>query len=457
MTSLYAHQQEGVRAAVTALRTYKGFYLAHDPGMGKSLEALLIAYLRRAKTIVIIGPPVSLGVWRNEIQLWFPTAGWTIASRTKLQNRDGMAAENPLFIVTNYEQLRGAPGKKLVDALVLVHPDLLVLDEAQYAKSPSSKQSQAVRKIAAASKKIVALSGTPAHNALDYHPQYRLLDPTNPIWAQTFTDYKKSVENKHPFHPWRLPGKRGWNQEYLKRVYAAMAPLTHVAEITQLKVPTPIVTPIPISLTDRERKIYDSMNKHLFADLPKGQEADAAIILTKYMRLHQITGGWVTTTDGTPAQVGRSKLDAAMQKLDEFAEKRVVIACRFLDELRALERAMARKGWLVSEITGATPPLQRQTIARAFQQDKGPMKLLLQYRAGGMSLTLTQADALMIYSMEPSVIALKQMIGRVWRLTTDHVIQILPMLVEDSVDEDLWNGLRSGLDGVDLARHLRRS
>jgi len=463
---LYPHQKEGVLKALRRMQTHKGFYLVHDPGMGKTLSALLVAKVLRARTVAVLAPPVGLGVWRDQITHWLPEAGWSILRRDGGESHAGgdwrPDAPRPRFLITNYEHLVDAKARKgrkqstggrtLLRHLLDSKPDLLILDEAQYVKDGTSKRSRAVRELAAVATKVLCLSGTPAHNVLDYHAQYRLIDPEHPVWDRSYTAYKDAVAIKSFVHP----GIVGWRPDEVERIHRAIERSTHVATMAELKVPTPIYSPVPIRLTPREQSVYAQMNVNLFAELERERETEAAIILTKLLRLHQITGGFVTATDGQVAKVGTSKLDACLGLLEQREKQRVVIACRFLPELRALERRMAQRGWTVSEITGDTPPQSRSTIELAFQGVAEPMKLLLQYRAGGMSLTLSGADALIIYSMEPSVIALKQMIGRVWRLNTDHAVQILPLLAEGTIDEQLWSGLLAGLDGVDLARHLRR-
>lgn len=84
------------------------------------------------------------------------------------------------------------------------------------------------------------------------------------------------------------------------------------------------------------------------------------------------------------------------------------------------------------------------------------MVLLLQYKAGGTALTLTKAKTLILYSLNPSTIDLRQMIGRVYRIGQTTNVQVLPLLAENTVDVRLWHGLKLNLEHVELARYLAR-
>jgi SNF2 family DNA or RNA helicase len=95
-------------------------------------------------------------------------------------------------------------------------------------------------------------------------------------------------------------------------------------------------------------------------------------------------------------------------------------------------------------------------MVHEFQTIRAPHILLLQYQAGGTSITLTAADAMIFLSMTPSVIEHQQIAARIHRIGTTTHVQYLYLLAEGTVDQDLHNGLKAKADVVALTSLLRR-
>lgn len=459
--SLFPWQRDGIQQAVETLQQSGGYYLEWDPGMGKTLGALIITKLIGVERVVVICPKVGLGVWKNQIRRWWPQAGGAII------NRQGTVESwrgTPFFLITNYDQIRQrrSGGKLNVDSgralrrLLDQRPQLVILDEAHAVKSISSAQHKAARALCAVADYRLMLSGTPAHSPLDWHPQYNLLVPLDPYWGRSYTAYKQTVAIPHPRILGAIntrAGDNGFRPQAKWLAQERRVPYTHVARSDEMHVPEPIFTEVPVELTPHERQVYRQMDRNLFAETNDGETISAPIALTKFLRLHQITGGFVGTESGAVAEVGDSKLEACLALLDERSHQKVIVACRFRAEIEALSKRLGDRPFDV--ITGNTPGPQRSEIEQRFQTTDQPQVLLLQYRAGGVSLTLTAAKTMILFSFEPSVIAYRQMIGRGYRIGSETNLEVLPLLATDSIDERLYDGLRQGLDSVDLVRFLR--
>lgn len=477
MVKLFPHQVAGIQAAAARFRAGgRGYYLRHDPGMGKTLSALLLAKALGYRTVGIVGPVISLGVWEKEIKKWWPQAQGAVLRNGAGTSWRWMDGSPCCFHVTNYEQLRDnsevrrnflnfadADREKL---------DLLILDEAQYTKSVSAQTTKAIGRILPKFQHVLMLSGTPAHSPLDWYSQFKVVAPEDSYWVdQTFTQYKK-----------RVAILVGPNQNWVKGFYPAekleaarhVLPYCHVATSAELNLPEPIWTPATFRLSDEEAHAYREMDRSLEVTDSRGIVLGSAeLVITKLLRLHQITGGHLTDDAGSWHKVGQSKLDALAQLLSERSNQKVVIACRFRWEIEAIgnliglrEGALGKKrSWLRPDglsadgrhvaltITGDTPQAERSRIETLFQESDQPIALILQYRAGGSSITLSKAHTLIFYSFEPSVIAFRQMIGRVWRIGQTGHVQMIPLIAERTVDETMYQGLCAGLDGVDLAKY----
>lgn len=447
-------QKAGIAAAYAALKSgERGYLLWHDPGLGKTLSTITLAKLLEAKSVLVITNVAGLGVWAREIQKWTPGAGYVIARTDGGDSRCRTDGNYPQYTTTNYDQIRNRKG--LFARLNRETYDLLVIDESQYCAAPDSQQQRSVTQLAKRCDKILLLSGTPANNALGWWTQFRLIDPSNPLWAQRHSSYKAQVA--------RLGGPNGnWVEGYRQDVIDTvvmpqMARLTHRASIEELQLPEPIETLVTFRLDPKESKVYQGMEQNFFADLDGGGLTDANIVLTQSLRLHQITGGFVTDTNGQSQQIGRSKLDICLDLIRDRPHQKIIVACRFLAELVAIRTELAKMQRHHMTIQGETPGHLRAEIEDHFQADDAANTvLLLQYKAGGTALTLTKAKTLILYSLNPSTIDLRQMIGRVYRIGQTTNVQVLPLLAENTVDVRLWHGLKLNLEHVELARYLAR-
>src|SRR5205085_11255165 len=72
--ALYPHQKDALLRALPPLRQKGGYYVVHDPGMGKSLTAILLARLLKVERILVVTTKAGLGVWRGELARWWPEA-----------------------------------------------------------------------------------------------------------------------------------------------------------------------------------------------------------------------------------------------------------------------------------------------------------------------------------------------------------------------------------------------
>lgn len=474
---LFPHQVRGIQAAAARFRAGgRGFYLRWDPGCGKTLGAILLAKALGYRSVGVVGPVISLGVWEREIKKWWPEARGAVLRNGAGSSWRWFDSSPVTFHISNYEQLRDNAEIRTqflnfadVDRGKL---DLLICDEAQAVKSVSAQTTKTIGRLALKFQHVLLLSGTPAHSPLDWYAQFKLVAPEDPYWTeQTFTQYKKRVAYLGgPNNNW----VQGFDEREKLEAVRHVLPYCHIATSAELNLPEPIWSPVTFRLSEEESHAYREMDRNLFLDLGEGRSAGAELVITKLLRLHQITGGHVTSEDGSPRPIGRSKLAALADLLAERTNQKVVIACRFRWEIDAIANMVGFRegslgnlragrtlpngtisdgGHIALTITGDTPQSERGRIEDLFQLSGSPIALILQYRAGGASITLSKADCMIFYSFEPSTIAFRQAIGRVWRIGQTGHVQMIPLMAEGTVDEKMFRGLQLGLDGVDLARY----
>ena len=467
----HPYQVEGIVRAYHALidpQARGGFYVQWKPGMGKTLGAIALhrkfgqerARLgQRMKTLVVC-PVVAQGVWDREFAKWLP--GTKVVRDTPTDDCD--------VVVTTYDKIKDPKSdnplkqrrtgqNRLLD-LLRWSPVLLILDEAQYFKSPSTARTRAIWKLSAGAEYKLLLSGTPAHSPLDWWSQFRVVSPHEAVFRQSYQEFKNNavVLQQGPNGAYPLRGRNGALivKADFQKVVEAMAPYVHAVSKDALGLPEPVVTEVPIELSARERKAYTDMELYLRSELPDLTEANATIVLTQLLRLSQIAAGHVTNENGDTISLGTSKLDATLELIDERDEEKVVVACRFKQDIADLKAGLEKAGRPFRVIDGSTSAVARTKAEDWFQNEEHNGVMLLQYQAGGVAITLSRASTIIMHTLTLSVIQWEQMISRVHRIGTTTNVQVLYPLAVNTHDEIMLAALRRGASQVDMARLLMK-
>lgn len=123
-----------------------------------------------------------------------------------------------------------------------------------------------------------------------------------------------------------------------------------------------------VELEPKAMKLYKQLEKECFAELA-GSEISAVNVLTKMLRLSQVTGGHLTNDEGDCNAVSTAKLDALSDILDTMLaeEKKLVILARFVPELDGIQELLKRKQIGYASVRGGVS--NRAEEIRRFQED----------------------------------------------------------------------------------------
>lgn len=150
-----------------ALDTPGGVLIGDEPGLGKTVQAIVVANEIQAGRVIVVCPGSVRLQWEAMIRAW-QTIELRPVIRVIKRAIDGV---NPYanWTIVSYE-LMAKP--EVHEQLLKLKPDLLVLDEAHYCKTVDSNRTRAAfgrldepgSGLAAASQKVLALTGTPLPN-----------------------------------------------------------------------------------------------------------------------------------------------------------------------------------------------------------------------------------------------------------------------------------------------------
>lgn len=289
------------------------------------------------------------------------------------------------------------------------------------------------------------LSGTPVTNSpVDIYSQYRFADPS--VFGSNFYAFR----NKYC-----VMGGYGKHQIVAYRDIDDLTRRTHsiacrATKAACLDLPEQTFMDYPIELSPAERRLYDQVRRDSFAELENGGTLTATTVLTKILRLQQITGGFLQPDDGgRPQQVNSGKLDALEQIVDDYVietGQKLVVFARFRAELEAITAMLERKGLRFGLIYGDIPQADRGQIVQDFQENPETKVFVAQIATAGLGITLTAASTAVFYSVSYSFSEYEQATARTHRIGQEQKCTYIHLMVENSIDQKVMQALKSKQD-----------
>lgn len=499
LTKPYKHQIEGLAKAIR----HRSYGLFWEPGTGKSKTAIdYAAYLFQTgqiKAVLVIAPLSTAGVWAGadglggEIRKHLPTS-----VKRRIINLAGIGSKGvhlvltkarPIpgvldFYVINYDSVwrvlprirthlfntlggeigsvsspRGynrTSGNWHIPSLEIVAdqteitegscPLLVVADESHLIKHRTSQRSRALHQLAKFSPYRLALTGTPITNTpLNAYSQCLFINPQ--VFGTNFKSFESYYVMKGGYGQYQVVGYR--NIEDFQRRIHRLSAVVHKEDALDL--PPKVFQNVPVELETKARDAYDKMAEQMCIDIEEYVEdakkrgipfrAMAGIVLTKLLRLSQLTSGFITDTDGAVRKVGSEKLTTAIELIKNLTDEneKVVVFYRFRQELSDLSLKLAEQAIKFRVITGKAD--DRTRFIREFEESKTPMVLLFQLGTA-LGQTVVSGNTAIFYSLDYRTDHYIQCQDRLHRRGQTRKVTYLQLLANRTIDHDVLRTLQ---------------
>lgn len=457
--NLYKHQIRGANMALRAFGALDaktpggGFGELFEMGCGKTLTTIAVAgalyNLGKIDRVLVVAPTSVCSVWPHDLNQFatFPWEARVLLGDKKKRLKALNELENWPFkalriAVINYESTHR---DGIFGALAAYKPDLIVCDESQRIKNPSAAQSKALHKLGDAAPFRMILSGTPVqNNAVDLYSQYRFLDPA--VYGANFYAFKNRYCIMGGYGQHQIVGYRNMDELVEKEHSVAY----RVTKEECLDLPQQTFINRYVQFTDAEQAIYEQLRKSSFLELETGENVTATTILTMYLRLMQLTGGFLTADESTrPKQVNTAKLDALADIVDDYvvdAGKKLVIFARFRAEIAAIENLLRLRKIQYGSIYGDVPMEERGKIVEDFQTNPDTKVFVAQIQTAGLGITLHAASTAVFYSYDYNYANYAQALARIHRIGQRLPVTYIHLVVDGSIDEKILAALENKED-----------
>lgn len=490
MNKLYPHQVEGVKRALT--RPF--FALFMEQGTGKTPTAIRIVEKRYQKDglhrWLILAPATLIYNWRKEWKKWGRLsqvrvvwltgdhrADW-IEELEQLRDRDydfhtlkelrskGLSRDNqPLTVLLlNFEKAR------------ILEPQLkrlkfqgLVVDESQRVKNRNAQVSKATYRVTRQAKVRTLLSGTPAPQGYqDLFMQFKIMDEE--ILGGNWGAFAGEYIRKGGYMGKEIVGYN--NVEQLKAIVAENSYRVRLRDCVDL--PPLQVKYLSCTLSGKAHKAYQELYEELYTRVPEEATrsrlkavlrkhhipfnpgdsylslllqaepfinvASCELTITQRIRLHQLTGGFLTLDSGEVIPMGGDKLKVTVDYLED-RKNPVVIFCQYVQEIKMLEGEL-RRVFPKRRVENYRDSKHRDQILEDF--DRGEVDIIiLQLHSGSVGLNFQRADTLLFYSLNNSAEDFTQAMKRIERPGQVNPMEVVILLAEGTIDEDILLNLEA--------------
>jgi SNF2 family DNA or RNA helicase len=403
-----------------------------DMGLGKSVITLtaifdlaLDSFLVR-KVLVVAPLRVARDTWPAEIEKWDHLKGLTysVAVGTEQERRFALMQSADVYLINreNVDWLVNKSGLPF-------DFDMVVVDELSSFKAYGSKRFKALRRVRPKVKRIVGLTGTPSGNGLmDLWAEIGILDMGQRLGRfithyrnRFFTPDKRNQQIVFSYKP--LSGAED-------EIYRRISDITISMKSTDyLKLPELVINEIPVRLSEKEKKVYDTLKRDLVLSL-EGQEIDAGSAASLSNKLLQMANGAVYADDGSVAKIHGRKLDALEDVIEAANGKPVLIAYWYKHDLkRILERFPAER-------------LDSADSIKRWNEGEIPVAVIHPASAGhGLNLQ-AGGSTLVWFGLTWSLELYQQTNARLWRQGQKDTVVIHHIITKGTIDEQVMKALR---------------
>ncbi|MEA3423480.1 MAG: DEAD/DEAH box helicase [Bacillota bacterium] len=418
--TLRHYQEKGLSWLYNMYELGFGACLADDMGLGKTVQIIaLLEYLRDKKDVpsLVVVPASLMGNWEKELSRFAPD----IRYKMIYSKKDAFDDEEVFDVVfSTYGMV--SRREDIRDRMW----NLLILDEAQAIKNPSTKQTKAVKGIKAKGK--IALTGTPIeNNLLDL---WSLFDFLNAGLLGTASEFKKFIKEQRDYQKLR----NIVSPFMLRRLKTDKNVISELPEKVEIKEYT--------TLSKKQVALYNKTLKELMKKLEESEGVQRrGTVLASISKFKQICNhpDHFLSQDGFDLK-DSGKFEMLKEITQTIYEKRerILIFTQYREMTeplaKFLETVFLREGLVIH---GGTPVKKRTQYVDMFQGEEYVPFMVLSLKAGGVGLNLTKANHVVHFDRWWNPAVENQATDRAFRIGQEKNVIVHKFITKGTIEEKI--------------------
>lgn len=438
--TLYEFQKVGVRFLVGGRRAILG----DDMGLGKTAQAIFACEKTLSNRVLIICPNTLKGHWAAEIDKWTPDRHISVVRGSYKEKKEMIERFEYGYLIINIEAVRQPkpPGRHdLIRNLLDAQWNTIIVDEAHSIKNRESSQTKSVYRLAVRAERVYLLTGTPIMNRVDelwsplhilypsrYSSFWTFVRRHTIVYKKEIIVYSKQKRRRIAKSVWVIDGK----PIRPKELRAEIAPIFLRREKEEVfpDMPRKIYQKVWLDMEGEQLRIYRDIEQTTMAQIDDDITVMTTGILAQLTRCKQVA----VSTGLIGGKAEGVKIDALIDILHGTNQK-VLVFSQFAEAIKLVARRL--EGEDISYVTfiGETKEKDRDNFIKQFQTNPEIQVFLATTQAGGVGITLNAASLVIFLDKHWTPAANEQAVDRTRPHMQTRSVQIIELLVRDSVDE----------------------
>ena len=330
---------------------------------------------------------------------------------------------------------------------------MMIVDESARIKNIKAKQTREIIKLGLHAQYRRILTGTPVLNSpFDIFSQFQFLHPS-------IIDHNSFYSFKNYFGVFEKKMNWGANRQYDElKSYRNLSELKSLIEphsyrITKkecLDLPKKIYTKRYFKLTEKQRKVYDTVKEDFILDINDRKQIPLPMALTRLMKLQQITSNFAFVSEDKSQAIDdkNPRLDLLLDIIEDTPpDQSIIIWCRFRNDIQQIKKLLDDKSITNVTYDGSTSGQKRAVNLKLFQ-DKKIRVFIANPATAAEGLNLYVASTVIYYSNSFKYGDRKQSEDRAHRIGQSENVLYYDLIAENTLDSKIIKVL---LDKQELA------
>jgi SWI/SNF-related matrix-associated actin-dependent regulator 1 of chromatin subfamily A len=420
---------EHQKVAVEKLLANDRFILADDMGLGKTTSAVIASMESGAKKILIVCPASLKINWQREIKEYTDRKILIVEGRKWGSSFDYYIINYD--IIKNYHTTDKSEDSEDYKLIANEKFDLAIVDEAHYISNNTAQRTKLLNDILDSIPKVWLLTGTPmTSRPINYFNLLKIVNsPLTLNWRSYVYRYCKGYQftvNKRKI--WNTSGASNLDElrERTKNI------VLRRLKTDILDLPEKIITPIFLDLksTDYDEELEEFMR------ISKDNKRNESITVTinRLMKIRQI--------------IAQEKLEYTCELIDKFLDqdKKVIVFTNFTATLDALHEKYKKNSVVLD---GRMNKVKRQESVDRFQNESKIKIFISNIKAGGVGITLTAAEGVIMNDLSFVPSDHGQAEDRAYRYGQKNSVLVYYPIFDNTIERIVYNILQKKKSVID--------
>uniref|UniRef100_A0A672NYS9 Zinc finger, RAN-binding domain containing 3 n=1 Tax=Sinocyclocheilus grahami TaxID=75366 RepID=A0A672NYS9_SINGR len=413
---LMPFQREGVLFALSRDgRPLITDHLCHQMGLGKTIQAISVAYIFKQEWPLLIVVPSSLKyLWIEELEKWIPELDPRDINLVESKT-DTMSIGTSKVTILGYGLLT-TDARPLLEALNKQRFDVILVDESHYLKSRNAARSKILVPIIQNAKRAILLTGTPALG----RPEETLVR----VDAIFSLRYMKMTLFFGARRQWDCRGASHLDELHQR-----------LSEIMIRRLKNQVLTQLPPKIRQR-----------IPFDLPKDAAKEASASFERWEKLMSSESenqfvevmSLITHMYKQTAIAKAGAVKDYIKMMLETEQLKFLVFAHHLSMLQACTEAVIEAKATYIRIDGSVPSAERIQLVHRFQNDPDTRVAILSIQAAGQGLTFTAASHVVFAELYWNPGHIKQAEDRAHRIGQTMTVHIHYLIAKGTFDTVMW-------------------